>query len=546
MHIENMSNDWDLVVVGGGITGAGVLWEATRLGLRALLVEQRDFAWGTSSRSAKLVHGGLRYLKDGRFWLTWESVKDRERLLKEAPGLVSPLKFLMPLYKGTGPGKMAMKAGLVVYDLMAGKRRHGFMPAEEIASRAPHIKRDGLRGGFHFMDAQVDDARLVLRIIREAVQAGASAMSYTAVVELRRDVRGRVIGVVLEDAEKRDTTEIGARAVINATGAWAERLHRSPEPGKHLRPLRGSHLVFPRSVFPVDHAIALIHPTDRRPVYALPWEGAVLFGTTDLDHEDDLSLEPCITVEETSYLMECLGAFFPSLRISPTDCVSTFAGIRPVLSEGKVDPSKESREHVVWVDNGMVTVTGGKLTTFYRLAADALAAAKAFLPGPASRPHTGPWFARPSELPAIGEALTERSKARVLGRYGMDAPELLSMASPEDLEPVPHTQTLWAELPFAARFEQVRHLSDLLLRRARIGLLTPRGGEDLMGRIRSLCEPWLPWDEDRWNQEIQTYLAHCKQAHRVPDGKEAANISTGEGAIIANESQNHDRRSAGH
>lgn len=299
--------------------------------------------------------------------MTWESVKDRERLLKDAPGLVRPLEFLMPLYKGAGPGKMAMKAELVVYDLMAGKRRHGYLRAEKIASSAPHIKHDGLRGGFHFMNAQVDDARLVLRIIREAIQAGASAMSYIAVVELRRDARGRVIGVVLEDAETHGTKEIGARAVVNATGAWAERLHRSPEPSKHLRPLRGSHLVFPRSVFPVDCAIALIHPADRRPVYVLPWEGAILFGTTDLDHEGDLSLEPFITAEETSYLMECLGAFFPSLRISPTDCLSTFAGIRPVLSEGKLDPSKESREHVVWVDNGMVTVTGGKLTTFYRL-----------------------------------------------------------------------------------------------------------------------------------------------------------------------------------
>lgn len=528
MQLENMSSDWDLVVVGGGITGAGVLWEATRLGVRALLVEQRDFAWGASSRSAKLVHGGLRYLKHGRFWLTWESVKDRERMLKEAPGLVSPLEFVMPLYKGAGPGKMAMKAGLVVYDLMAGKRRHGFLAAQEISLSVPHIKHDGLLGGFHFMDAQVDDARLVLRIIREAVRAGAHAMNYTSVVELRRDARGRVIGVVLEDAETRSTKEIGARAVINATGAWAEQLHRSPDPGKHLRPLRGSHLVFPRSVFPVDHAIALIHPADRRPVYVLPWEGAVLLGTTDLDHEDDLSLEPFISLEETSYLMECLRAFFPSLRISSTDCLSTFAGIRPVLSEGKLDPSKESREHVVWVDNGMVTVTGGKLTTFYRLAADAVAAAKAFLPGPPSRPQSGQLFTRPSELPPLGEALTEDFKARVFGRYGMDAPALLSMAHPEDLETVPCSRTLWAELPFAARFEQVRHLSDLLLRRVRIGLLTPRGGEDLIGRVRALCEPWLPWDGDRWNEETQAYLGHCRQAYGVPEGREAATSSSEE------------------
>ncbi len=519
MQIEDIGRDWDLIVIGGGITGAGVLWEATRLGLRSLLVEQRDFAWGTSSRSAKLVHGGLRYLKDGRFWLTWESVRDRERLLKEAPGLVGPLEFLMPLYKGTGPGKLAMKAGLMVYDLMAGKTRHGFLPVEEIASLVPRIKREDLMGGFRFMDAQVDDARLVLRIIRESIRAGASAMNYTSVVELRRDARDHVVGVVLEDTETRSTKEINARAVINATGVWAERLHHSPEPGKHLRPLRGSHLVFPRSVLPVDQAIALIHPADRRPVYVLPWEGAILFGTTDLDHSQDLSLEPSITIEEASYLMECLKSFFPSSGISLTDCLSTFCGIRPVLSEGKLDPSKESREHVVWVDNGLVTVTGGKLTTFYRLAADALAAAKPFLPGVSRNPLNRPLFTPPTELTEAAKAVPEQFMPRIFGRYGMDAQDLLSMAQPEDLEAIPHSRTLWAELPFAAKFEQVRHLSDLLLRRVRVGLLTPRGGADFMERIRSLCEPWLRWDANRWNIEIETYLRDWKLAYGVPEGK---------------------------
>lgn len=516
MRVEDMEKDWDLIVIGGGITGAGVLWEATRLGLKTLLVEQRDFAWGTSSRSAKLVHGGLRYLKEGRIWLTWESVKDRERLLREAPGLVEPLEFLMPIYKGAGPGKMAMKAGLVLYDLMAGKKRHRFLLPGEVASSMPHIEQDGLQGGFRFVDAQVDDARLVLRIIREAVRSGAYAMNYSSVAELNRDARGRVVGVTLEDTETRGTREISASAVINATGAWAERLHQSPEPGKHLRPLRGSHLVFPRAALPVDHAIGLIHPVDRRPVYVLPWEGAVLFGTTDLDHREDLSLEPSITGDEVSYLMECLRAFLPSLPISPADCLSTFAGIRAVLSKGKLAASQESREHVVWVENGLVTVTGGKLTTFYRLAADAVAAAGPFLTGVEKRVQSRPLFSRPTETVDLAKSLPEHIKIRLFGRYGMDALELLSMASPEDLEPIPHTNTVWAEVPFAARFEQVRHLSDLLLRRVRIGLLTPRGGEDFMERIRALCEPWLPWDSSRWNEEIRRYLGNWKRAYGVP------------------------------
>lgn len=526
MHVEDIGKDWDLIVIGGGITGAGVLWEATRLGLKTLLVEQNDFAWGTSSRSAKLVHGGLRYLKDGRVWLTWESVKDRERLLREAPGLVEPLEFLMPLYQGAGPGKMALKAALVMYDLMAGKIRHGFLSAGEIASSLRHIKQDGLRGGFRFMDAQVDDARLVLRIIRESVRSGACVMNYTSVVELTRDGRGRVVGVTLEDTETHRTREVSARAVVNATGAWAERLHRSPEPGKHLRPLRGSHLVFPVSALPVDRAIGLMHPADRRPVYVLPWEGAVLFGTTDLDHGEDLSLEPSITIDEASYLMEGLRAFFPSLKISAAECLSTFAGIRPVLSEGKLAASKESREHVVWVDKGLVTVTGGKLTTFYRLAGDALAAARPFLKGVTGRAQSRPLFTSPTELPAAAGPLPDAVRVRLIGRYGMDAPDLLEMAKPEDLSVIPHSHTVWAELPFAARFEQVRHLSDLLLRRVRIGLLTPRGGWEFMERIRALCGPWLPWDTNRWDDEISKYQRHWKQAYGVPAEKDGPNGST--------------------
>ena len=368
MNLKDIDQHWDLIVIGGGITGAGVLREAGRMGLKTLLVEQKDFAWGTSSRSAKLVHGGLRYLKEGKFLLTRESVIGRERLLKEAPGLVEPLEFLMPMYAGRGPGKWAMRIGLTVYDLMAGKKRHSFRSAEQVTALAPGIKQDGLTGGFRFVDAQVDDARLVLRLIRESIRDGACALNYTSVVQVMRDARSRVVGATLEDAESHETRELSARAVINATGAWAERLHPSPEPGKHLRPLRGSHLVFPASVLPVGRAIALTHPTDRRPVYVLPWEGVILFGTTDVDHPEDISYEPAITPEEAGYLMHALEVFFPSLRISLADCISTFAGIRAVLSEGKRAPSQESREHVVWVDNGLVTVTGGKLTTFYRLA----------------------------------------------------------------------------------------------------------------------------------------------------------------------------------
>ncbi|RLC20467.1 MAG: FAD-dependent oxidoreductase [Deltaproteobacteria bacterium] len=516
MNIKELQEDWDLIVIGGGITGAGILREAARMGLRVLLTEQKDFAWGTSSRSSKMVHGGLRYLKEGRLLLTMASVKERERLLREASGLVEPLGFLMPVYSGHGPWKTTLGTGLLLYDIMARKRQHSFHSTYDFSMMAPYIRQEGLRGGFRFLDAQVDDARLVLRLINESVTSGAYAMNYTYATRIIRDDQGEVTGVEVEDTETQATKTFSTRAVINATGAWAEKLHPSPKPNYHLRPLRGSHLIFPSQVFPLAQAVALVHPTDNRPVFAVPWEGAVLFGTTDVEHREDISAEPVVTHEEVSYLMKALHTYFPSLRISPKDCLSTIAGLRPVLSKGKLAPSKESRDHVVWTDKGLVTVTGGKLTTFRRLALDALEAAMPFLPSvqlPAKDEHI---FPPHNEAEENYDGLSHDMCRRLSGRYGKTAKKIVEMADPEDLSPVPDTHFLWAELPFAAKYEQVRHLTDLLLRRVRIGLLTPQGGKEHLDRIQKLCEPVLSWDTQRWKEETDMYLDHWKRFYSPP------------------------------
>lgn len=219
MQLDSVRSDWDLVVVGGGITGAGVFREAVRMGLKTLLCEASDFAWGTSSRSSKLIHGGLRYLKEGKILLTYDSVKQRERLLREAPGMVEPLGFLMPVYKGRGPGRLSLQAGLSLYDLMAGENHHRRYDSETFSRLVPGISTDGLLGGFRFMDAQVDDARLVLRLINEAVAAGGTAINYTRVIRVNRNRTGAVAGVALEDTETNQYREISTKAVINATGA---------------------------------------------------------------------------------------------------------------------------------------------------------------------------------------------------------------------------------------------------------------------------------------------------------------------------------------
>ncbi len=384
-----LDQPWDLLIVGGGITGAGLLREAVRLGLKALLVEQRDFAWGTSSRSSKLVHGGLRYLKQGDLRLTRAAVQEREELLAEGPGLIDPLGFLLSVYRGDSPGRLLYGLGLSVYDLLAMRWSHTYHPPEAFQMLAPHITREGLCGGFRYGDAQTDDARLVLRVLFEAVAAGGAALNYVSAEELLFDQdpatgRRTVAGALLRDLVGNRVSGIRARIVVNATGAWADILRFRVQAQPRMRPLRGSHLIFPAWRLPVAQALCFIHPADSRPVFIFPWEGITLVGTTDVDHLENLQEEPAISPDETAYLLAAVEAQFPSLNLKPEDVISSFAGVRPVIGTGKADPSQESRDHVVWNEDGLLTVTGGKLTTFRRIAHDVLQASRGRLP-------EGPW-----------------------------------------------------------------------------------------------------------------------------------------------------------
>jgi glycerol-3-phosphate dehydrogenase len=321
----------------------------------------------------------------------------------------------------------------------------------------------------------------------------------------------------VQDTETRETKIINSPAVINATGCWAEKLHPSPEPHRHLRPLRGSHLIFPANVLPLTEGFSFMHPQDNRAVFIVPWEGAVLIGTTDLDHKGDLAAEPKITAQEAAYLIEGVRTLFPSLDLSLNNCIGSFAGIRPVLSEGELPPSEESREHVVWVDKGLVTVTGGKLTTFRRLAWDALKSTKPYLPSNIRIDRKTPIFDAVPDQPVNDFGLTAETWRRLYGRYGATADIIVATAAQKDLAMVPGTFTLWAELPYLAKHENIRHLADLMLRRVRIGLLTPEGGGAYIKRIRKLCRTSLPWDRKRWKKEIQTYLDQWNHSHALPD-----------------------------
>lgn len=517
-----LAQEWDLVIIGGGITGAGILLEASRRGLKAILVEQRDFAWGTSSRSSKLVHGGLRYLKEGKLFLTRDSVHERQRLLQEAAGLVEPQSFAFADYQGKKPGRWLFAFGLAIYDLMAGQRGRHYYSADEFLMLAPHIARTGLNGGLCYLDAKTDDARLVLRVLQEAQAAGALAINYLAARTILRSATGQLEGLALQDAITGESHQLKAKLVINATGAWADQLRQQSGASaklRPLRPLRGSHLVLPAWRLPVAQAVSLMHPQDARPVFAFPWQGATLVGTTDVDHAADLKLEAAITPAEVTYLMAALDYQFPQLQLNLDDILATYAGVRPVIDTGKSDPSKEGRDHALWLEQGLLTVTGGKLTTFRLIALDVLKKIAPLLPHRQKKLRQSRLFSAHPPLP-LHEGLTEQQRQRLQGHFGRHAAALVASAQAGELENIPGSETIWVELRWAARHEAVLHLEDLLLRRTRLGLLLRGGGIEILPRIRAICQQELAWSDEEWDAEQAAYLALWKKNYSLPPREE--------------------------
>ncbi len=548
-RIEVFAGDtlWDLVIVGGGITGVAIAHEAARVGLKVLLLERQDFAAGASSRSSKLVHGGFRYLKEGKILLTRDSVREREQLVRAAAGLVTPNQFLILDLK-TQRVPMGINLGLRIYDWLAGMRSSESLSVEEVLARVPGLPAEQLLGGYVYRDAQTDDARLVLRVLSEARRAGARALNYVHVhsVSSRAVERsGEPIELEIEDlaagtapavaGAERGRATIRARVVINATGAWADRLRGTLGLAPRMRPLRGSHLVFSRERVPLPQPVSLFNPVDRRPLVIYPWEGVTVIGTTDLDHPEDLDIEPAISAEEVAYLMAVMTLLFPDLELTTDDIVSTWSGVRPVIGSGQKDPSKESRDHAVWVEEGLLTVTGGKLTTFRLIALDALNKARDILGGevridsikpdhPAIEPVDGAALqAALLEHEGAGAPATDPAvRERLLGRHGEDAAAVVRDVSPppgrraQAVQLIPGTTTTWAELQWAAGHESVVHLDDLLLRRTRVGLCVPEGGARLHEILREWCQPALGWDDDRWAAELERYEQIWRARYSVP------------------------------
>jgi glycerol-3-phosphate dehydrogenase len=501
---NSLNKRWDLIVIGGGITGAGLLRRAVSGGLETLLVEANDFSSGTSSRSSKLVHGGFRYLINKQWDVTRESVREREWLLKNAPELVTPMQFVLP-YSASKGLRAEIALGVTIYDLMACKWAHRRISRQEVLKMVPEMKSDWLKGAFLYYDAAVDDSMLVNRLILESVRDGGTALNYCRAAQLLKTADGQVRGVRLEDQSGQDlgSLELQANLVVNATGPWSDKLRAQVAGEGRMRPLRGSHLVFERRNLPIPIAVTIMHPKDHRAMFAIPWEGTTIIGTTDLDHKHSLDTqEPYCSEEETAYILEVANANFPSVNLKPEDIISSFAGVRPIIHGGVDNPSGESRRHAVFEENGLITITGGKLSIFRVMAEDTMAVIERALGRKTN--SMGPWFkAIPSRE---GTSTLDEATFRYLGgRYGADLPGMISNGKAADFEHIAGLPNVWAELKHAVKDGYIEHLDDLLLRRVRLGLLLPEGGKAELPRVKSIVEEGLGWDEHKWNQEAERY-----------------------------------------
>ena len=527
-QIDRLASErFDLLVVGGGITGAGTALDAASRGLRVALVERDDIAVGTSSRSGKLIHGGLRYLEHLRFGLVREALSERHRLLRLAPHLVHMEPFLFPVF-GSLLAVPYYGAGLALYDLLGAARDGGrtrFLSARAARSRSPALRGEGLRGAFLYHDAVEDDARFALAVARTAGRQGAVVVTRCRAVEVIA-ASGRAAGVRVRDELAGRELDAAAGAVVDATGHWAmDGGGPFAGVGAPVMPSSGVHLVVPRERIPSELGLTIRVP--GRIIFLIPWGRFWLLGTTDVPYAGSPD-RPAPSADEIDYLLDHANHAL-GVRLGSEDIVAAFSGIRPLASDPTARSTvRASREHRILVrDDGLVSVRGGKYTTYRLMARDAVDAAL----GPAGRrapsrtadlPLAGA-LSRPP-LAALAVGLTERfalsaaTAGHLIGRHGADAGELLELGSRHDLlRPlVGDLEYLEAEVAWAVQEELALSLDDVLSRRLRVAIETPDHGASVAARVAAIMAPALGWDAARQEAEVARYLAGAAREYGIP------------------------------
>lgn len=502
-RVSDRSGPWDMLIVGGGATGLGIAVDAASRGYDTLLLEQSDFGKGTSSRSTKLIHGGVRYLQQGNITLVMEALRERGILRGNAPHLVHDLAFIVPNYDWWEAPFYGI--GLKIYDILAG--RFGFGPSrvlskEETLKRIPTIKRDGLRGGIIYYDGQFDDARLLINLARTASHQGAALLNYACVTELIKDRNGYVKGVTFDDLEARKTYEAPAKVVINATGPFTDRVRRMDDPDVQpmIAPSQGVHLVLDRAFLPGDSAIMVPHTRDDRVMFAIPYLGVTLVGTTDTPITD-VDLEPRPLDAEIDFILDTAGAYldrFPRRE----DILSMFAGIRPLVKTGdEKETVALSREHAFHISHsGLLTIAGGKWTTYRRMAQECVDHAVVL-----ADLGTRPCVTEHLNIHGFHKA---PEKFGELALYGSDAPAIQNLmrghpAYKERLHPALPTRA--GEVIWAVKHESALTVDDVLARRTRCLLLNARAASAAAPVVASLMAQELGHDRQWEREQVDTF-----------------------------------------
>ncbi|GAB3066674.1 glycerol-3-phosphate dehydrogenase/oxidase [Intrasporangium mesophilum] len=539
------TKQFDVLVVGGGITGGGVALDAATRGLSTALVEQRDFASGTSSRSSKLFHGGLRYLERMNFDLVREALRERELMLTRiAPHLVRPVPFLYPL-TSRGWERPYVTAGLTLYDSMGGTRstpRHKQLTRTGALKRCPALKRDSLTGGLLYYDAQADDARHTLTTVRTAAAYGATVVSSARVVDLLR-AGERVVGALVEDVETGERVEVRASAVINCTGVWTDDIQTmAGGHGRfHVRASKGVHIVVARDR--ISSETGLILRTEKSVLFVIPWGTHWIIGTTDTEWDLDRA-HPAATRADIDYLLEHLNAVLRE-PLTHADIQGVYAGLRPLLSGESEDTSELSREHAVARPQpGLISIAGGKYTTYRVMAVDAVDAAREDIGGdvPGSVTDLIPLSGAEGYVALVNQIdrlarhqdLPVWRIRHLLDRYGSLVPELFALAEGDRslYEPVPGAEEyLKVEIRYAADHEAALHLDDILARRTRISIETPSRGVDSARAAAEIVAPVLGWDDERVDTEVAAYLARVQA--ELDSQKELADSEANEERLSA-------------
>ena len=509
LHTLATRQDFDVVVIGGGATGLGIALDAALRGMRVALLERGDFGQGTSSRSTKLVHGGVRYLAQGDFRLVYEALHERANLLKNAPHIARPLSFVMPAFKLWHLPFYG--AGLKAYDLLSGKAGIGatcLLGPQRVLDMLPTVRHEGLMGGISYWDGQFDDARLAITIARTAHHHGAVIANYCSALDVRRDA-GKVIGVGALDSETGRAFNVRAPCVINATGVWVDHLLQGTQPGAKrplVKPSQGVHLSFDRSLLPGTSALFWPRTSDRRVLFAIPWLGKTIIGTTDTARAD-MPQEPVPLAGEVDYLLrEC--ADFLAAPPKRSDIRSVWVGLRPLVNPQTASDSKEtksiSREHTVLVNtDGLVSVTGGKWTTYRSMAQDVLDQCIDV----GLVPRRGPCqTSRARSLGAEGSAIGSLADAAGLHSYGSEA-DIVSSLPGADCEMAPGLTE--AMVRFAVRYEYARTVEDVLARRNRLMFLDAQAAADSIEAVADIMasETNAPLRRDACRTLAAQYLA---------------------------------------